>query len=407
MAYEAPTLAPAATEPRLLLPQEDAMARKRSTQKGRVEPKAGRWTLRYAIRDGQHPKGWRERREFLPIGITRGQAEQMRVERMETINQLNNSLLAQPVMTLAHFVSSLWRDYLAQRNVRESTRQSYDSMLRNLVLPNFGSKPIDQITPMRLSSLFKAAREKGYSPKYQLNLYALLKVLFDVAREFDLLRTSPLRAKLHRPVHERTEKPAYTPEQLRELSRHVPPEHQLLIFTASVLGLRLGELLALQWGDLDGQTLRVRHSLWRGRLGPPKTRASEARLALPSVLADLLAKQRDGSGWDADEHFIFCRSDGRPLDPDHLRREVLYPALEKAAIPRRSRENGFHAFRHAAGSILYEITRDVELVKKFLRHSRISTTSDVYVHHSGAVAAEGAEAMASVFLGASEAEGIQ
>ncbi|HEX3230340.1 MAG TPA: hypothetical protein VHQ95_15295 [Pyrinomonadaceae bacterium] len=76
------------------------MARKRSSQKGRIALKGDRLTLRFAVRDGQRPDGCRECREFLPIGITQEQAERIRVERMQTINRLNNSLLVQPVMTV-------------------------------------------------------------------------------------------------------------------------------------------------------------------------------------------------------------------------------------------------------------------------------------------------------------------
>lgn len=400
------TLALATARRGLLLPEEKAMARKRSTQRGRIELKGDRWTLRYAVRDGERADGWSERREFLPVGITEREAERIRAERMQTINRLNNSLLVQPVMTLQHFVETLWVDYLKQRNVKPSTIYSYDSMLKNLVLPNFGQKTVDQITPVRLTQLFKAAREKKYSSKYLLNLYSLLKILFEVAREFDLIAASPIRPKLHRPVHERAEKGSYTPEQLRALSQHVPPEHKLLIFTAGVLGLRLGELLALRWIDLDGQIIEIRHSIWRGILQPPKTKASEARIALPSILVDLLTGHRESTEWRGQEDFIFCRSDGRPLDPDYLREQILYPVLQAAGIRRKARENGFHAFRHAAGSILYEITRDIEMVKRFLRHSRISTTSDIYVHPLG-LTSEATEAMANVFLAVEEAKGVQ
>lgn len=54
----------------LLLPEDQAMARKRSTQRGRIELKGDRWTLRYCVRDADCETGWRYRREFLPIGIS-------------------------------------------------------------------------------------------------------------------------------------------------------------------------------------------------------------------------------------------------------------------------------------------------------------------------------------------------
>lgn len=100
------TLAHATARRGLLLLEEEAMARKRSTQRGRIELKGDRWTLRYAVRDGQRTDGWSERREFLPAGITEEEAERIRIERMQTINRLNNSLLVQPVMTLQHFVET-------------------------------------------------------------------------------------------------------------------------------------------------------------------------------------------------------------------------------------------------------------------------------------------------------------
>ena len=53
------------------------------------------------------------------------------------------------------------------------------------------------------------------------------------------------------------------------------------------------------------------------------------------------------------------------------------------------------------------MTRDIEMVKRFLRHSRISTTSDIYVHRAPIVSAEATQTMANVFLGISEVDGVQ
>jgi hypothetical protein len=65
----------------------------------------------------------------------------------------------------------------------------------------------------------------------------MLKIMFDVARDYDLITASPVRAKLHRPVHERTEKRSFTPEQLRALTQRVTENYRLMFFTAGVLGL--------------------------------------------------------------------------------------------------------------------------------------------------------------------------
>jgi len=396
------TLAPVTAKRGLLLPEEEAMARNKSQQHGCLQLKNDRWTLRYTIRDPERSSGWREVREALPLDTTEAEAEAMRVERMKVINQLNNSRLIQPVITFQTFNDTLWADYLGQRGVKPSTVYSYTSMLKNLVLPSLGKYKVDQITSIRLSQLFKLAREKKYSSKYLLNLYSLLKVMFEVAREYDLVSVSPVRAKLHRPVYERKEKRSYTPEQLRAFTQHVPDaEHRLLFYVVGVLGLRLGEVLGLQWRDFDNGGLHIRRSVWRGRIQTPKTAASLKWMPLPETLNAWLVELQAGR----EEGFIFCRPDGKPLDPDRLRRLVMYPALDALKIERRARENGFHSLRHSAGSLLYLATRDLEQVKRFLRHSRIGTTSDVYLHDpEGAATSEAIEAMAKMYF--QEAGGV-
>src|SRR5262249_12102218 len=206
-----------------------------------------RWTLRYAVRDADSRTGWIYRREFLPVGISQKEAEAIRKKRMETINTLNNSLVSQPATTFEQFAAGLWQEYQEQRRLQESTRYSYASMLKNLLLPSLGRMRLDRITAAYISRLMKAAREKGYSDKTQLNLFSLLKLMFEVAREYDLISSNPVRPKLHRPVHERKEKRSFTPEQIRALIQHIPTEYLALFFTAAVLGLRFNELAGLQW----------------------------------------------------------------------------------------------------------------------------------------------------------------
>lgn len=373
------------------------MARYRSKQRGILEPRGDRLTLRYAVRDSQKKTGWRWVREFLPFGISQQQAERVRDQRMQVINKQNNSQVTQPIMSLQVFTDTLWRDYLANHEVKPSTIYSYDSMLRNLILPSLGSKNLDAITPVRLSALFSAARDR-YQPKYLLNLYSLFKVMFEVAKEYELIAQSPIRPKLHRPRYERTEKLRYSAEQVRAIMKYLPAEHYLVVLVGAVTGVRFGELLAFRWQNFDGESLQITHSLWRGQLHPPKTKASKRRILLPPEITDLLTDRQGNQ-----DEFIFHRPDGRPLDPDHMRRVVLYPTLRAAEIEVKKRQSGFHAFRHTAGSILWEMTRDIELVKRFLRHSRIGTTSDIYLHVGESVQGEATATLAGVLL----AEGIQ
>jgi len=90
-----------------------------------------------------------------------------------------------------------------------------------------------------------------------------------------------------------------------------------------------------------------------------------------------LVKHLEGSKNIGPDDFVFCRSDGdpRPHDPDGLRREVLYPVLDRCDIKRTPRADGFHAFRRATSKYLREAA-GLEAVQ--LGHERMTTTDEHY-----------------------------
>ena len=79
---------------------------------------------------------------------------------------------------------------------------------------------------------------------------------------------------------------------------------------------------------------------------------------------------------------MFCKSSGEPPNPDVLRKDVLYSALDRLGISHTKRGAGFHAFRHSATSFLNEQTGNLKLAQKFLGHADIGTTADIYTHTS-------------------------
>ena len=107
-----------------------------SYQRGFVQEKNGRYTLRYRIRDSQ--KGWREKRETVPSGTSHKDALLMLDKRIKAANALNNDALRVASLMFGDFMRGIWADYLQRRRVKASTVYSYDSMLKNLILPKFG-----------------------------------------------------------------------------------------------------------------------------------------------------------------------------------------------------------------------------------------------------------------------------
>ena len=80
------------------------------------------------------------------------------------------------------------------------------------------------------------------------------------------------------------------------------------------------------------------------------------------------------------EDFVFCKPDGTALHPDVVRKDVLYPALDRLGIKRTARDSGFHAFRHAAATLINARTGDMKLAQRLLGHTNLAMTANVYTH---------------------------
>src|SRR6266404_5961976 len=101
--------------------------------------------------------------------------------------------------------------------------------------------------------------------------------------------------------------------------------------------------------------------LWRYQLPAPKTKGSIRTINLGAVLVAALKRHRESAERKKPNDFVFCKKDGFPFDPDVLRKDVLYPTLDRLGIPRPSGASGFHAFRHSVGSFINTQTGNLSL----------------------------------------------
>jgi integrase len=305
-------------------------------------------------------------------------------------------------LTFRDFVEAIWKPYTERKGMKPSTRFGYECALEKHILPVLGDLKLANITPLHIENFVKAKSESKAKlhPKTVLNLLRLIQGIFSLAVDNDLIQRSPVRKK-HRPAVPRSEKTAWTPEQVRAILNEVPLNYRPVFVCLALTGLRAGELLGLQWKHVSLETgeLRVEQSLWNKQVVTPKTRSSRDSIWFDDILKQVLSEHRQHSAHTGPEDFIFSKPDGSPLNPDVLRRDVLYPALDRLRIPRLKGASGFHAFRHTAGSVVEERTGRLKLAQKLLRHSNVSTTADIYTHTSRQSEREAAVALERAYFG--------
>ena len=340
---------------------------------------------------------WKHRTETL-YGLTgKKAARAVLAERLQKAGGISREACE---LTLRSFVDAYWKPYLSRKQVKPSTMIGYQSVLDTHILPMLGDIGLPDIAPLNVEEFLQGVAKQGYSPKTMRNIVVLLHGILHLAENNDLIGRSPVRDR-HKPVCRKVEKPVWTGEQVRKILGDVPIPFRCLFMCVALTGLRLGELLALQWKhvDLRSKSLKVEQSLWRGQIISPKTPASVRQIPLGDFLVQALTFHYQNSASNGPEDFVYCKQDGAFFHPDVLRKDVLYQVLDRLNIPRPKRSAGFHAFRHSAATMINAETGNLKLTQKFLGHSNVSTTADIYTHTSEPMEREAAAALEKAIFG--------
>jgi integrase len=168
--------------------------------------------------------------------------------------------------------------------------------------------------------------------------------------------------------------------QLRSLLEHLKEPGKTAVLLDILTGLRVSELLALKWSDVDFENLElhVTRSIALQRVGPCKTEASQKPVPLDPELAEVLLMWRRKSAYPTDGDWIFASPASKgalPYWSFSIFRVYIRPALKAAKITGKV---GWHTFRHSFATILKSHGEDVKTVQELLRHANSSVTMNLY-----------------------------
>jgi len=330
----------------------------------------------------------RQKWEKVPPPNTRNHAEKLLAERLA---QLHRGEFVEPSRMLFSEFTGKWLEKYAQGQVKPGTVEDYKGYFANHLLPAFGNKPISQITVEDVQG-FKAAKlAEGYSPQTVKHLLRVLRQMLNHAVDWGYIRQNPAK-KVKDPRVPKREMDFLTAEEAGQFLGKVPAKWYPFFLTAITTGLRLGELLAMKWGNLDWNSGRyfVRENLSRARgdyqggFSSTKTEGSTQPVDLTPACLETLEehhrrqaeeKLKAGSEYE-DLDLIFATSKGTPLDQKNIVHRQFHATLEAAGL-RRIR---FHDLRHTCATLLINQGISPKYIQRQLRHTSIETTFDRYGH---------------------------
>lgn len=343
-----------------------------------------RWYLRYT-----DPAGKRRLKILGDLAAlpNKSKAQTAAAEFLATVN---GGRRAVGPATVAELVAKYKTDELP---ARISTRAAYASLLDRHIAPRWGSALLTEIKPVDVEVWLKGlerTRKDGkvepLSTKTRSNIRQLFHVLFECAKRWELF-TGDNPIGLVRQSAKRSRKLAkLSITQYQQLVAAMVEPHRTMVLIAGCLGLRIGEIIGLQWGDVDfdASLLHVQRDVYQGHVDDLKSTNSDRFLPLPDVVADSLTTWRENAAYQADEEYVFSQDGGRrrrkdgepkpastPMWADSLRENVLQPTAERLGIGKI----GWHAFRHLFASVLQVVGAEGVVAKELMGHADEATTA--------------------------------
>lgn len=292
-------------------------------------------------------------------------------------------------------VYEVWYNY-KKRQVKTSSLSCYNLIYINIIYPKFGDSDIETLTKKNIMPYLYELYDNGKSKKYCMDILIVLKMLIRFASdELDII------------VHDmswRAVFPTANKEPVKKLERYNPAEYKKIvnyllenpsprnlgILLTLCSGMRIGEVCALQWSDIDlvAKTIHVNKTIERIynisptgekftliEIGPPKTASSDRYIP---ILKNIFPMVKKFSAVCNPNYFV-CSCSDKFIEPRTFRN--YYNRLIKDTL-KFDHLIKFHGLRHTFASTLIENNIDVKTVSTILGHSNISTTLDIYVHPS-------------------------
>lgn len=284
-------------------------------------------------------------------------------------------------------VKELFEEWLSaiRLKVKESTYACYCMKVEKHILSEFGSIAYDKLTVKQIHDFIERKIKSGLSPKYVSDIIVVFKSMSKYVSKIYNYRNPLVNVIL--PKIEKTEMRLLSESEqkkLYNLSFENADSTELSILLSYYTGLRIGEVCALKWGDIDfkNRVLTIRRTVQRiteknGNkstkllISLPKSRSSLRTIPLPLFLLEILVKFKK-------ENSVFVLSGtGNPVEPRTL--QYRFKAfLRKADLP----SVNFHSLRHMFATNCIEIGFDVKTLSEILGHSSVETTLNRYVHSS-------------------------
>ena len=343
----------------------------------------GRWEARYTV--GRDPCTGKQIQKSVYANTQREASQKLRAVTAD----IDKGIYAESSsMTLSSWLEAWIKDFCP--DVKPRTRELYESAIRTRIIPAIGKVKLSSLTPAIIQRFYNACSEgdNPLSAKTIRNIHGILHRALQQAVDAKYIPSNPSDACKPPRLQQPEIKPLDDDQTRAFLAAIVGDPFEALFKVALFTGMREGELLGLQWNDIDfsSGTIRITQQLQQRKgeyvLATPKNSKPRCITPAPFVMNTLKAVRRDqmqkqllaGGAW-TNTGFVFTDDLG-----GHVARNTVYMhfkrIVEKIGIPSAR----FHDLRHTYAVASLRAGDDPKTVSENLGHATVSFTLDVYGH---------------------------
>ena len=371
------------------------MGKRRKKGEGSVrQRKDGRWEGRVVI--GYDEKGLPRTKNVL--AKTKRECQEKLKQLRETVTGSKTEKV-RPEMPFGEWLDFWYQNYVKPQ-IRPTTQANYEAKIYQHIIPELGKIPLNQLAQKDLQQFYARMKTggrlirteqfgKGLSDSMVRGLHAARRSALEKAVQEELIRTNPaVGCKL--PPKRGREMQVLSRQELQRFLMQAKADGYFELFLLDLsTGLRRGELLALQWSDLDldAGTLSVTKQIYevngKMQISIPKTKASIRKLVLPPAVVEVFREYQK----TAKCRWVFPSpiKEDAPITPGSMLRR-LHVTLERT----QCKQIRFHDLRHTFATMALENGMDIKTLSAMLGHVSAATTLDIYTHVTGDMQTEAA-----------------
>ena len=373
---------------------------------GSIE-KRGKNSYRLTVSEGFDLNG----KPMIHRKTVHGTKKDAEVELAKFVTEVQNGLVIDGKSLKFSEFTEIWKRDYGSKELAPSTYKRYCRMLETRLLPYFGHFYINKIKPTDIMKFYdllekdtQLVRKKGnngsktkkpLSGKTILEHHRLLRAMLHKAVYWQLIVANPAE-RVQPPKARKPKRRSYDDEQTKillenlELLSSEDTKYKVAIILTVFTGVRLGELMGLEWQDVDFKNGIIsinRSSQYLADMGVftkvPKTESSIREIAIPEFIISLLEEYKlwydeqksiVGDFWH-ESNRLFVQDDGKPIHPSTISK-WFEQFVKKIGLP----VINFHGLRHTNATLLISQQVDVATVSARLGHAQITTTYNFYVH---------------------------